>query len=127
MYPGISFKKALGELLKQSAIKYYKCNFNKDCNITNIDNTNNITVHDTVYDFYNYFHNKTLNEGVDFNLMMITGFIGDLFLKSRGFRISSFVLSLINFGVLFGVYNFEFDFADKEIFDYSILKILSIL
>ena len=36
-----------------------------------------------VFDFYKYFHNESMNEEIDFNLMLFTGFIGDILLKSR--------------------------------------------
>ena len=136
----ITLKKALWELLKQSASKFYQCNFKHNCNITNYDpnNTYNINsdlMNDTivtntnetnVFDFYNYFYKSSLDETIDFNLMMITGFIGDLLLKSRGFRVSAFILSLFNFGVLFWLLNFDFNFKEPNVYDYDLVKVLTI-
>ena len=88
----------------------------------------NTTNNDTnVYDFFNYFYKSSMDETIDFSLMMITGFIGDLLLKSRGFRVSAFILSLFNFGVLFWLTNFDFDFKEPNVFDYDFIKILTIL
>ena len=58
-----------------------------------------------VFDFYKYFHNESMNEEIDFNLMLFTGFIGDILLKSRGYRISSVLFWIINAGSLFGFIN----------------------
>ena len=141
----ISLKKALGELLKQSIVKFYKCKFKNDCNITNIGtnitysinytifanstidiNTTNEKNGTNVYNFFEYFYYLSTDETIDFNLMMITGFIGDSLLKSRGFRISTFILSLFNFIVLFWLLNFDFRFKEENVFDYDIVKLLTI-
>ena len=68
-----------------------------------------------------------MNETINFNLMMITGFILDSLLKSRGFRKSSIILSLFNFGCLFWMFCFHFNFEEEGVFDYSIIKILCII
>ena len=141
----ISLKKALGELLKQSIVKFYKCKFKNDCNITNIStnitysinytifinstidiNTTNENNGTNVYNFFEYFYYLSMDETIDFNLMMITEFIGDSLLKSRGFRISTFILSLFNFIVLFWLLNFDFGFKEENVFDYDIVKLLTI-
>ena len=75
----ISIKNSFLDLFKESAIDYYKCTIKLDCNITLNDEKGN------VFEFYDYFYNYTLNESIDFNLMMITGFAGDLLIKSKGF------------------------------------------
>jgi hypothetical protein len=90
-----------------------------DTIVTNTNETN-------VFDFYNYFYKSSLDETIDFNLMMITGFIGDLLLKSRGFRVSAFTLSLFNFGVLFWLLNFDFNFKEPNVYDYDLVKVLTI-
>ena len=144
----ISLKKALGQLLMESTVKYYKCTIYKDCNVTlsinntnidnnntntnytnnNTNNTNNIVdIQMNVYDFFNYFYNSIMNETFDFNLLMITAFLGNLLLKSRGFKISSSILCLFNFGVLFWLPNLNFKFNEDGVFDYNFIKILSIL
>ena len=122
----ISLKKALSGIIKDSVKHYYKCTFKDDCNITLYNNQTNET-YINVYDFYNYFYNSSMNEDIDFNLMMITGFIGDSLLLSRGFRKSSIILSLFNFGCLFWLFCFNFSFEKDGVFDYSIIKILCII
>ena len=122
----ISLKKTLSGIIKDSVKHYGKCTFQDDCNIILYNNQTNET-YINVYDFYNYFYNSSMNETIDFNLMMITGFVGDSLLKSRGFRLSSGILSLFNFGCLFWLYCFHFNFEKDGIFDYGIIKILCII
>ena len=66
---------ALFELLKSSVIIYYNCNCKTNCNITMNNNQTN------VFDFYDYFYSYSMNEKIDFNLMMITVFIGNLLIQ----------------------------------------------
>ena len=132
--------------MKQSSVKFYKCKFKNDCNNTNIGtnityninytiftnstiDTNTINGNNgtNVYNFFEYFYYSSMDETFDFNLMMITGFIGDSLLLSRGFRISTFILSLFNFIVLFWLLNFDFGFKEENVFDYDIVKVLTIL
>ena len=54
--------------------------------------------------------------------MMITAFIGELFLKSRGFRISSGILSLVNIGCMFWIYNFDTSITEKIKIFLALLK-----
>ena len=58
--------------------------------------------------------------------MLITAFIGTLILKLTGFKISTFIFSLINFPSMIWLLNFNFDFSNEGIFDYDFLKILNI-
>ena len=127
----ISLKSALWDLLKESGSKYIECTFKNNCTIygnsTSIEadmkNNNNTRI---VYEFYDYFHNTSMTETIDFNLMMITGFIGDSLLNSIGFGWSYFVLSLFNFGGILWIFCFNFEFKEFGIFDYGWPKILSI-
>jgi hypothetical protein len=115
-----SLLKSLGNLIIDSGVSYYKCNFRSNCNIT-------ISANETsVYDFYEYFYTYSKNETIDFNLMLITAFIGTLILKLTGFKISTFIFSLINFPSMIWLLNFNFDFSNEGIFDYDFLKILNI-
>ena len=116
-----SVMNALFEVIKESSINYFKCKFGSNCNITLRDDGT------SVYDFYNFFYSYTKNETIDFNLMMMTGFIGSIFLNWIGFRISSGILSLFNFGSIFWLLNFDFNFSTKGEFDYDILKILNLV
>ena len=116
----ISLKKALSDLIKRSLKDYYQCQIRSKCNITLISN-------EPEYHFYDYFYDSSMNESIDFNLLMITAFIGELLLKSRGFRISSGVLSLINICSMLWIYNFDTTIKpeDKEYF--SLIKVISMI
>lgn len=101
--------------------------YDNSSNITNftvniINNETNIIV----YEFYDYFHNSSLTETIDFNLMMITGLIGDSLLKCIGFGWTSFVLSFFNFGAIFWIFSFKFEFSEEGIFDYGVIKMISL-
>ena len=116
----ISLKKSFAGLLKRSIKDYYKCQIKTNCNMTVVSS-------EPEYHFYEYFYDSSMNETIDFNLMMITAFIGELFLKSRGFRISSGILSLINIGCMFWIYNFDTEIKPDDKEYYSIIKLVSIL
>ena len=120
----ITIVKSLSSLLSKSVTTYYKCTFKNDCTIELDNNSNN---EPNVFDFYNYVHNNAINETIDFNLMMVTGCIGDSLLKYLGFRKASFILGALNVGVLFWLSTFELDFKDEGIFDYEFFKILYML
>ena len=114
---------ALLELIKKSFFDFLKCRFREKCEITISKKEDN------VYDFYNYFYNYSTNENIDFNLMMITGAIGNILIKWIGFKGSSGVLCIFTFLSILWIINFDFNFKDKDekIFDYDLLKILNIL
>ena len=116
----ISLKKALSGLIKRSLKDYYQCQIRSNCNMTIISNM-------TEYRFYDYFYESSMNETIDFNLMMITAFIGELFLKSRGFRISSGTLSIINVGCMFWIYNFDTSLKEDSKEYFSIIKVISMI
>lgn len=111
---------ALFDLIKRSTISYYDCNIKSNCNITISNNENH------EFDFYNYYYYSSMNETIDLNLMMITGFIGTILLKWKGFKITTFILCLFNFGSIFWLLNFDFHFSNEGIFDYDLLKIINL-
>ena len=113
-----SLESALSDLIKNSVFDYYHCNFKSNCNITIVD------VDTNTYDFYNYYYESSMNETIDFNLIMITGFLGNIILKWKGVKISSFLLSLFNFGSIIWLLNFDF-YVGAE-FDYDWIKILNL-
>ena len=115
----ISIKNSFLDLFKESAIDYYKCTIKLDCNITLNDEKGN------VFEFYDYFYNYTMNESIDFNLMMITGFAGDLLIKSKGFTKSSIYLFAPNLIGMFWLNSFDFSLPNEK-FDYSLIKIIFI-
>lgn len=112
---------ALFELLKSSVNIYYNCNFKSNCNITMNNNQTN------VFDFYDYYYRYSMNEMIDFNLMMITGFISNLLIQWKGFKLTPGVLSAFNFGAIFWLLNFDFNFGTEGVFDYDFVKILNLL
>ena len=112
-----SLMKALGDLISTSFSDYYHCYFlNSNCNVTSFNNEN------SVYDFYDYYYNVSKNETIDFNLMILTGFVGSLLLGWVGFRFSVFILSAFNFGSIVWLLNLDFEFKAEVVF---ILKILN--
>lgn len=116
----ITIEKSLFSLLSKSVTTYYKCNFQNDCTIKLDNNSNNEA---SVFDFYNYVHNNAINETIDFNLMMVTGFAGDKLLKPLGFRRSSFILGVLNLVALFWLSTKELKFKDERIYDYEFFKV----
>ena len=116
-----SMMNALGDLLKDSTTMFFKCIDVSNCNITISDDKNN------VYDFYNYYYNYTKNETVDFNLTLLTAFIGGLLLRSKGFRVTTGLLFIPIIGATIWIWNFDFRFKDHGIFDYDILKIINLI
>ena len=116
----ISLKNAVSNLASESMYSYYRCNIRSNCNITYDEQSGN------VFDFYNYLYNSTMNEQIDFNLMMITGFVGDMLIKSKGFSKSTIFLFIATLLGLFWLYSLDFEFAEKNVFDYNLMKVIVI-
>ena len=55
-------------------------------------------IYDNVINLKKIFYNNSYNEIVDFNLVMISGFIGNILLKSTGFYITTIIFVIINIG-----------------------------
>ena len=68
-----------------------------------------------------------MSENIDFNLMMITGAIGNILIRWIGFKGSSGILCIFIFLPILWILNFDFNFKDKNVFDYDFLKIFIIL
>ena len=69
-------------------------------------------IYDKQINFKKIFYQNSYNEMVDFNLVMISGFIGNLILKSTGFYVTSIIFLVINsIGI---VIIFSSDFLNKE-------------
>ena len=79
------------------------------------------------YNFYNLFFEDTKMETFDFNLMMLSAFLGDILLKSRGFRISISVFAFLNLGSIFLILNFSFYEYEIPYNDYTIFQMLFLL
>ena len=115
-----SILNALADLIKSSFVDFFYCNVKSKCEI----NTNEGKT--SVYDFFNYYYNFTMNETINFNLMMMTAFIGDLLLKWKGFRLSTCFLIFPSVGATIWLWNFNFSFEVEGIFNYDILKIINL-
>ena len=112
---------ALINLIIESVKNYFYCKLKSRCNITISDDKPN------VFDFINYYYKFTMNETIDFNLMLVSGALGILLLDWKGFRISLLILCPFVFGPLVWLLNFEFSFKDDKTFDYGIFKILNLI
>ena len=58
--------------------------------------------------FYKEFYNQCKNDSIDFNVMFIMSFLGNIIFKSKGFVVSSIIFLVINFGSFFMINSFEF-------------------
>ena len=75
------------------------------------------------YNFYSFYFKESINEGIEFDLIETMGFLGTIFFKFYGFRISSAIFMLLNCISLFLIMNFFSQYNDT--FEkYSILSIL---
>ena len=115
-----SIMNALFNLIKESCICYYYCNFKSKCNVNyDIKESN-------VFDFYNYYYSYTINESIDVNLMMMTLSLGNYFLTLIGFEFSIlFIFGPINIGAIFWLLVFDFKITNE--FDYDWVKIFNLL
>ena len=110
----ISVMKIISNVVKQSVLCYIKIDkcIDKDVEL---------------YKFFDYFFFESLNESVDYNLMMIFGFLGNILLGAIGFIISSIIFLLINVGSLFMIYCFDFDDYNKDTNKYNFFQLLYLL
>ena len=116
-----SILNALFNLVIESIKQYLYCNIKSNCIITI---SNNET---SVFDFINYYYKFTMTETIDFNLMLVSGVFGILLLNWKGFRISSFILCPFIVGPVIWILNLQYDFKEKNHFDYGFFKILSLI
>ena len=79
------------------------------------------------YQFFNNFYDDLLKEPVDYNLMMILGFLGNILLGTIGYRCSSIIFALINTAGFFMIYNFNFLGNIEENKKYNIWQIIYLL
>ena len=71
--------------------------------------------------------NDTKKESFDFNLMMLMAFLGDILLKSRGFRVSVSVFAVFNIISMFLILNFSFDDYNHDYNTYSLFQFIYLL
>ena len=79
------------------------------------------------YDFYKMLNNNTKKESFDFNLIMLMAFLGDILLKSKGFRISTLIFACLNILSMFLINNFSFEDYNHKNNSYSLFQILFLL
>ena len=79
------------------------------------------------YEFYHMLDNDTKKESFDFNLMMLMAFLGDILLKSRGFRISVSVFAVFNIISMFLILNFSFNDYNHDYNTYSLFQFIYLL
>ena len=120
IFEGIAIMNSIFQVFKNSFVVYFK-SLNKD----NIDITPfSLEDFNNNYNFYNIFFESTKKELFDFNLMMFTGFIGDLLFRSRGFIVSTCAFGVVNAISIFLIISFSFyDYYSKDN-TYPIFRIL---
>ena len=123
IFESITILKIIFQILLNSSIIYLKSlrkNTEKNDYFSIEDFNNN-------YNFYNMFFEDTKKESFDFNLIMFTSFLGDILLKSRGFRISISVFGGINGIGMLLILGFSFFNYNSKDNTYSIFQILYLL
>ena len=98
----VAIKNALLSLL----INYFYLIIRKIKQEHDIDNIND-------YNFYYLLFNESLNDTIDFDLMMFMDFLGGLFLKWIGFFFSSIIFLFFNVVGLFLVLSFDYTRLEK--------------
>ena len=107
----ISVMNALNEAIKRSIVCYLDWEDKEDKSYYEF------------YNFYSYYFKESINEGIEFDLIETMGFLGTLFVRFYGFRVSSIIFMLLNCISLFLIMNFFSQYNDT--FEkYSILSIL---
>ena len=120
IYESITILKIIFKLLKNSVIYYFKYlrNDKDQLIIFSIQDFNDN------YNFYNLFYEDTKKETFDFNLMMLSGFLGDIILKSKGFRVSTIIFFIMNSISIFLIRSFGFLEYNEDYSTYSFFQIL---
>ena len=123
IFESISIMKIIFQIIKNAVVNYYIALMNEEENITKFS----INDFNEQYNFYNLFFEDTKMETFDFNLMMLSAFLGDILLKSRGFRISISVFAFLILGAIFLILNFSFYEYEIPYNDYTIFQMLFLL
>jgi len=122
IFQSIYIMGTLTEVIGNSVSYYIKYFRNEKQNPFSIENFND------TYNIYYILLNKTLNDSLDFNLMMFLAFLGDILLKSKGFTFSIVIFCvLINGFSFYLLYSFNFRDYDIEYNSYSIFQILYLI
>ena len=120
VFQSISMLKIIAEILKNALMNYFKSLMNESKDIKKFSLNDYIKQ----YEYYSMFNNDTKKEAFDFNLTMFMAFLGDAFLKAKGFRISYSVLSIINIAAIILILNFSFDDYDRDDNTFTLFKML---
>ena len=123
IFESISIMKIIFQIIKNAVVNYYIALMNEEENITKFS----VNDFNEQYNFYNLFFEDTKMETFDFNLMMLSAFLGDILLKSRGFRISISVFAFLILGAIFLILNFSFYEYEIPYNDYTIFQMLFLL
>ena len=116
----IAIMKALNRVFYYLLKYYFKYRF------TNFTEEEYQNLYDKDINFYKiFFENSQDKQLIDFNLIFFTSILGNLLLKTRGFRVSSSIFLLTNCISLVLLLNYKFDEKLKNV-DYSFLSILYI-
>ena len=75
------------------------------------------------FNFYKKLFENSKNQSIDFNVLLMTGVLGNFLLTSTGFRISSLIFMAINCISLLLLLNFNFEVFKNS---YSFLSVLYI-
>ena len=123
IFESLLMMKILLEVLKNSIISFYYSLVKK------AEEIEYYSFYDfnTKYNYYYMFFDDAKKDSFDFNLMIFTAFLGDLLLQSRGFRVSTFIFTLINIGSIFLILSFSFIDYDPTNNTYNIFKILYLI
>ena len=90
------------------SIKSFFLDNNSDIQFSKDKDENFCYFYHSEYNFYRLFYEYSLNQNLDFNLIMVMDFLGQIILRYFGFKISSFIFLLINSISLSLIYNFDF-------------------
>ena len=123
VFQSISIMKIIFEIIKNAAYNYY---ISITTDAKDIEKYS-INLFRENYEFYHMLDNDTKKESFDFNLMMLIAFLGDILLKSRGFRVSVSVFAVFNIISMFLILNFSFDDYNHEYNTYSLFQFIYLL
>ena len=96
----MSVMNALYEVLKRSIVCYLDWEDKEDKSYYDF------------YNFYSYYFKESLNEGIEFDLIETMGFLGTIFFKFYGFRVTSIIFMILNCISLFLIMNFFSQYND---------------
>ena len=115
---GIFLILSIMNTLFEVILRAFICYFNRE-------DKEDISYYD-FYNFYSFYFKESIDEGIDFDLIEILGFLGLLFSKFYGFIISSILFMLLNCLSLFLIISF-FSQYNNTFEKYSFYQILYLI